>query len=143
MPFLLNHTQITIEEFKDPVIFFNLSINQYLADVNSFNFTLRHPKDNDEPSFQSYLDFYKKCLSKQVVINITEGDGGAIQFTFIGFIYAITCTGNDDMATSYDISGKGIFAKLDEISECSSYYRESIQGIIDKISTGFPLKKMN
>lgn len=110
------------------ILFSNLCINQYLADVNSFSFTWREKKKDKQSNYQEYVSFYQNNLAKQVIVKI--GTGNNTDFTFKGFISSISCSGNDDMATEYSISGKGDFAKFDEIEECNSYYKKTLSDIV-------------
>ncbi|MFT4204240.1 MAG: phage baseplate assembly protein V [Chitinophagaceae bacterium] len=122
----ISKTQIAVDG-KD-IVFSNLSINQYLADVGSFSFIWRVKKDSQKDSYSEYVDFYNKNLSKSVVITIGTGD--AADFTFKGFIHAISCSGREDTATEYSISGKGNIAKIDAVEECKSYYKKSLADIV-------------
>ena len=110
MAFQLTHTTIRVEGNDEDIIFSNLSVNQQLADVSSFHFTWRQPEG--EASLSSQVSFYNNNLSKEVTITI--GD----DFSFKGIIYAISCNNQDALGVSYEISGKGMFEKLNQIPEC-------------------------
>lgn len=142
MSYQLSHTTINIAGYdKNPVVFFNLSINQYLANTCSFNFSMTIPVANGISHYQAYIDFYNKILSQQVQINISEGKDGPSNFKFTGFVFAISCSNNDAAGATFDVSGKGLPAKLDEIEECNSFYRKTIDKIIDKVTTGISIQK--
>lgn len=129
MSFQITQTKINVNG-KD-ITFTNLSINQYLADAGSFSFAWREPKNNEQDSFQQYVSFYKQHLAKQVTITVNEGETPV--FTFKGFIQAISCNGDDDVAIEYNISGKGILAAIDEIPECNSYYKKNLSDIFSDV----------
>ena len=101
MAFELTHTKIKVGGNDDDIIFQNLTINQHLADVNSFHFTWRQPEG--EVSLSAQVSFYNNNLCKEV--NITIG----ANFTFKGIIYAISCNNQDSIGVSYEMSGKGLF----------------------------------
>src|SRR5688572_5987917 len=110
MAFQLTKTKIKVEGTDGDIIFSNLVINQYLADVNAFSFTWRQPEK--EVTLSNHVSFYQKNLSKVVTIDIHNN------FIFKGIIYAINCDNQDSLGVSYEIIGKGLFVKLDEVPEC-------------------------
>ncbi len=126
MAFQLTQIKIKVEGTDGDIIFSNLSINQYLADVNSFNFTWRQPEG--QSSLSNHINFYKKNLSKEVTITIDNN------FTFKGIVYAINCNNQDTLGVSYEIIGKGLFVKLDEVPECFSFFKQKIDKIFDKVN---------
>lgn len=126
MSFQLIHTQIRVEGNDEDIIFSNLFINQQLADVNSFHFTWRQPEG--EASLSAHISFYNNNLSKEVTITI--GD----DFTFKGIIYAITCNNQDRLGVSYEINGKGLFEKLNQVPECKSFYKKNITQIFNAVN---------
>ena len=119
--FQLSETQITIGGTE--INFSNLVINQYLADVNSFSFNWRQEKG--DANLSAYIDFYQNNLAKEVTITIQK------KFTFKGNIWTINCTNQDSLGIEYEITGKGIFAQLDEVPECNSFYKRTIQQIFN------------
>jgi type VI secretion system secreted protein VgrG len=126
MAFQLIHTTIRVEGNDADIIFSNLMINQQMADVNSFNFTWRQPEG--ETSLSAHISFYSDHLAKEVTITI--GDN----FTFKGIIYAINCSNQDSLGVSYDISGKGLFEKLNQVPECRSFYKKNITQIFNAVN---------
>ncbi|HQW85246.1 MAG TPA: phage baseplate assembly protein V, partial [Ferruginibacter sp.] len=102
------------------------TINQHLADVNSFHFTWRQPEG--EVSLSAQVSFYNNNLCKEV--NITIG----ANFTFKGIIYAISCNNQDSIGVSYEISGKGLFEKLNQVPECRSFYKKNITDIFNAVN---------
>jgi uncharacterized protein involved in type VI secretion and phage assembly len=126
MAFQLTHTTIRVEGSDADIIFSNLFINQQLADVNSFNFTWRQPEG--ETSLSDQISFYSDNLAKEVTI--TVGD----DLTFKGIIYAINCNNQDSLGVSYDISGKGLFEKLNQVPECRSFYKKSLTQIFNAVN---------
>ncbi len=126
MAFQLIHTTIRVEGNDADIIFSNLMINQQMADVNSFNFTWRQPEG--EASLSAHISFYRDHLAKEVTITI--GDN----FTFKGIIYAINCNNEDSLGVTYDISGKGLFEKLNQVPECKSFYKKNITQIFNAVN---------
>ena len=126
MAFQLPKTKIKVEGTDGDIIFSNLVINQYLADVNAFNFTWRQPEG--QSTLSNHITFYKNNLSKEVTIAIDDN------FTFKGIIYAINCNNQDTLGVSYEIIGKGLFVKLDEVPECSSFFKQKIDKIFEKVN---------
>ena len=129
MAFELINTTIRVEGNDEVIIFSNLTINQQLADVNTFNFIWRQPEG--EVSLSSHVSFYADNLSKEITITIGE------DFTFKGIIYAISCNNQDSLGVSYDINGKGMFEKLDQIPECRSFYKKNITDIFNAVNNHF------
>ena len=126
MAFELINTTIRVEGNDEVIIFSNLTINQQLADVNTFNFIWRQPEG--EVSLSSHVSFYADNLSKEITITIGE------DFTFKGIIYAISCNNQDSLGVSYDINGKGMFEKLNQIPECRSFYKKNITDIFNAVN---------
>ncbi|MEO6541849.1 MAG: phage baseplate assembly protein V, partial [Ferruginibacter sp.] len=81
-----------------------------------------------EASLSTHVSFYNDNLSKEVTITI--GD----DYTFKGIIYAISCHNQDSLGVSYDISGKGLFEKLNQVPECRSFYKKTITQIFDAVN---------
>jgi len=127
MPFQLTHTSIRVEGNDEDIIFSNLTVNQQLADVNSFHFTWRQPEG--EASLSAQVSFYSDHLSKEVTITI--GD----DFSFKGIIYAISCNNRDSLGVSYEIGGKGMFEKLNQVPECRSFYKKNITDIFNDVNS--------
>lgn len=127
MSFQLTHTKIRVEGNDEDIIFSNLMVNQQLANVNSFHFTWLQP--GGEPSLSSQVSFYTDNLSKEVTITI--GD----DFSFKGIIYAISCNNRDSLGVSYEISGKGMFEKLNQVPECRSFYKKSLKDIFNTVNS--------
>lgn len=129
MPFQLTHTKIRVEGNDEDIIFSNLSVSQQLADVNSFSFIWRQPEG--ESSLSTQVSFYNNHLSKEVTITIGE------DFSFKGIIYAISCNNRDSLGVSYEISGKGIFEKLNQVPECKSFYKKNISDIFNAVNSAY------
>lgn len=126
MAFELVKTTIKVEGSPDEIIFSDLVINQYLADVNSFSFTWR--QEEGHSSLADHVKFYQDYLSKVVTINIRD------DFSFKGMIYAINCNNQDSLGVSYDIVGKGMFVKLDEVPVCRSMYKMTLSDMFNKVN---------
>lgn len=129
--FALHETTITVEGDGEMsvVSFTNLHINQQLADSNSFSFIWR--TESRDTHFSTHVDFYRANLGKEVIISIGE------EFTFKGFIHSISCInqGGDAIANEYEVSGRGMFAKLDEVEECNSFYHKTLTDIFNSLNT--------
>ncbi len=126
MGFQLTQTKIKVEGTDGEVIFANLAINQYLADVNAFTFTWRQPEG--QATLAAHVSFYQKNLSKVVTITVDNN------FTFKGIIYGINCNNQDTLGVSYEIIGKGLFMKLDEVPECNSFSKQNLTQIFNKVN---------
>lgn len=118
----------------DKLSFSNLSIHQRLADVNSFSFIWR--VEREKASLGSHVDFYKQALGKEVTITINE------TFVFKGIIQSINCFNQYVHNVEYEISGKGLLLKLDEVPQCRSFVQQSIRNIFETLNQPYqaPLK---
>jgi len=125
--FALYETTIQVEGNDGNINFTNLSIAQQLADTNSFSFIWR--TEQREANFSTHVDFYRANLGKEVTVAISD------VFTFKGFISSISCTDYSATATEYQILGKGLFAKLDEVEECNSFYHKTLSDIFNALNT--------
>lgn len=125
-PGTLANVTIHIEGVGNPVSFSALSINQQLADINSFSFNWR--QEEGTPSLSGYVAFNRNHLAAEVTIDI-NGD-----FTFKGIIYAINCVEQDINGIIYEISGKGLFVKLAEIPESNSFYQKDLRHIFNTLN---------
>lgn len=129
--FDLNETIITVEDSGEMIFvyFTNLHMAQNLAETCSFSFVWH--TEQREVSFSTHVDFYRAHLGKEVTISV--GD----VFTFKGFITSISCLNQTetDLSTQYQVSGLGLFAKLDETVECNSFYHKSISDIFNALNT--------
>lgn len=129
--FALQETSITVEGDggMSAVSFTHLHIRQELADTCSFLFIWR--TENTDTSFSTHVDFYRTYLGKEVSISIGE------DYAFKGFIQSISCInqGGSAIANEYQVMGKGLFAKLDEVEECNSFYHKSLTDIFNSLNT--------
>ncbi|HYH14962.1 MAG TPA: phage baseplate assembly protein V [Flavisolibacter sp.] len=132
--FQLTQTRIKVEGTEGDIIFSDLVISQQLADVNGFSFIWR--QEEGDSSLPGHIAFYQKNLSKEVTINIHNN------LNFKGIVCAINCNNQDALGVSYEMSGKGLFVKLDEVPECNSFYKKSLSQIFTSINSGrnIPLK---
>jgi type VI secretion system secreted protein VgrG len=124
--FQLVHTSIKVEGTEGAIIYSNLIVNQYLADVNSFSFNWR--QEEKHASLNDHVSFYQKNLSKEVTINIHQN------LTFKGIIYSINCSNQDFLGVEYEISGKGHFIKLDEVPVCNSFFKKDLAAIFNTLN---------
>jgi type VI secretion system secreted protein VgrG len=126
--FQLTKTRIKVEGAEGDIIFSDLTISQSLADIGSFSFIWR--QEEGEASLSKHIAFYQKYLSKEVTINIENN------LVFKGIIYSINCDNQDALGVSYELNGKGLLIKLDEVPECNSFYKKSLTQIFNKINGG-------
>lgn len=129
--FALQETSITVEGDggMSAVSFTHLHIQQELADTCSFSFIWR--TESTDTSFSTHVDFYRAHLGKEVTISIGE------DYTFKGFVQSISCInqGGSAIANEYQVMGKGLFAKLDEVEECNSFYHKTLTDIFNSLNT--------
>ena len=95
MAFELINTTIRVEGNDEDIIFSNLTINQQLADVNTFNFTWRQPEG--EVSLSAHVSFYADNLSKEIAAPLATAGQiifGSFGFSFILIGTAISMFGN-------------------------------------------------
>lgn len=127
---ILTKTEIIIQDYNDnsPVVFSNLSLNETLINVNNFAFSLR-PVDTNG-SFNAILDFKKKVLGKNVQIDFKDGEGNS-NHKFNGIILEVNSFLVDNQYYEFNITGQGLFCKVNEIAECHSFYKKKLTDIID------------
>jgi phage baseplate assembly protein gpV len=133
--FELIRTKVKVEGYSKDIVFSNLTINQALADINSFSFIWR--QEEGKPTLTGHVNFYKKYLSKEVTISIQD------EFNFKGIIDSISCLRQDELGIDYEINGKGLFGRLDEVKECNTFYKKSIKQIFDTLNKGQGTKLKN
>jgi len=127
MDFQLTSIKIKIEGESNEISFSDLAINQYMADVNNFSFTWRQPEGG--AGFTNQVNFNKKTLSKKITINIHN------HLIFEGIVTAIHCGNQNTLGVEYEISGKGMFEKLNEVVECNSFYKKTVDKIFSDLNT--------
>jgi uncharacterized protein involved in type VI secretion and phage assembly len=125
--FQLISTRVNVEGENNDVVFSSLVIDQQLADVGSFSFIWR--LEEGEVSLSNHISFYQRALSKEVTIHI--GDN----YTFKGFICTIKCINEHVLGSEYEITGKGLFAKLDHVKLCNSFSNKTISQIFHTLNT--------
>jgi type VI secretion system secreted protein VgrG len=125
--FQLTEIEVKVDGTSGSVNFSNLVITQELADVNDFSFCWR--QEEGEASLAGHVEFYQKNLSKEVTISI--GD----DFIFKGLITSIHCFNQDSLGIEYEIKGQGLFARLNEVNECNSFYKKSLKQIFTDLNT--------
>ncbi len=122
----LAEVNIQVEGYDRPVNFNMLSIDQQLADVNHFSFNWR--QEQGEGSLSVYVTFNKNYLAKEVTININN------EFTFKGIICSINCIEQDFNGITYEITGQGLFVKLNEVQACNSFYQKDLNHIFNTLN---------
>jgi phage baseplate assembly protein gpV len=108
-----------------PVIFSGLSVREYLSDVSSFSFSWRQPEK--EFSLKDHVNFYEQNLGAEVEISIGSS------FKFLGIIYSISCQNEDEIGVEYEINGKGLAAKLEDVASCDSFFQKPIKDIVEDV----------
>lgn len=125
-PGTLANVTIHIEGVGNPVSYTALCINQQLADVNDFSFNWR--QESGTGSLAGYISFNRTHLAAEVTIEINN------VFTFKGIIFAINCVEQDSNGITYEIMGKGLFAKLLEIPSCNTFYQKDLSHIFNTLN---------
>ena len=128
---ILSKTEVTIQGYNNdkPLVFSNLSLSEALINVNSFSFSIK-PADTNS-SFSSIIDFKKKVLGKNVLIEFKDGEGKS-NHKFNGVVLEVNSSMVDEHHYEFYITGSGIFCKVNEIAECHSFYKKKLDAIIDK-----------
>lgn len=128
---ILSRTEIIISDYNDnnPIVFSNLSLSESLISVNNFSFCLR-PADTNS-SFSSIIDFKRRVLGKAVAIDFKDGEGNS-NHSFKGVILEVNSSLVDDRFYEFFINGSGHFCRVNEIAECHSFYRKTLDNIVDK-----------
>jgi type VI secretion system secreted protein VgrG len=117
------------------ILFFNLSVHEYLADVGTFSFNWQQPQK--VYGIKDHIDFYSENLGQEVEISIGNS------FVFKGIIVSINCGQQNNIGADYEISGKGLASKLEEAPVCKSFLKKSIKDITEDVLTGGIKHKIN
>lgn len=135
---ILAKTEITIQDYNNnkPVIFSNLTLSESLMSVNSFSFTIRPA--NDEGTLNAIINFKKEVLGKEVTLGF--GDGETTQYRFKGIILGVSSSLLDEHFYEFEITGCGLFAKVNELPQCRSFYKKSLDDIISAVFKDSSLK---
>jgi type VI secretion system secreted protein VgrG len=123
---------IQIQDVDKAIQFSNLTINQRLADTNSFAFIWR--VEQDDVALSKHVEFYKNNLGKQVSVTIDDS------FVFKGVIQNILCYNQFAHNTEYEVAGKGLLIKLDEIQQCKSFTKQTLKDIFQEIGGKTPMR---
>lgn len=123
---VLPEITIQVEGHNDPISYSNLTINQSLADINSFSFVWRQPAGVG--SLAAYINFNNTNLAKEVTINLSANN------VFKGIICAIHCVEQDSNGITFEVGGKGLFLKLAEIPSCNTFYQKTITEIFNELN---------
>ncbi len=123
---------VQVQDVQEDIHFSNLSINQRLADTNSFSFIWRIEKE--DATISDHVDFYKTHLGKEVTFTIDDG------FVFKGIIQLINCYNQFSHNVEYEVTGKGLLMKLDEVPQCKSFTKKTIKDIFSDLKGDMPMK---
>ncbi|MEE6186510.1 type VI secretion system Vgr family protein [Niabella digestorum] len=128
---LFTNVEVVIQDYNEdrPIVFSSLQLHEELLNVNHFSFSLQPAISEDILS--SVIDFKRRVLGKDVVIAFKDVDGNN-NHTFKGIVCEVNSTMIDEQYHEFQISGKGIFCKVDELKVCKSYYKQTLSDIIDK-----------
>lgn len=128
MPVEINEVviQVEVEDRNDPVYFNHLTVTQRLADANQFSYRWRLPAA--EVNLEVMLNFYKDNLGKQVSFTMDA-------FNFKGIIQHIQCVNQDDSGAEFEISGRGLLAKEDQVKQCRSFYKKKLKQVLESAKT--------
>lgn len=128
---ILTKTEIVIRDYNNngPIVFSNLSLSESLINVNNFSFSVRPIEPGS--GFSAILDFKKQVLGKSVQLDFKDGDGNT-NHKFNGIILEVNSSIVDDQYYEFHITGSGDFCKVNEIAECHSFYKKTLNDIIGK-----------
>jgi type VI secretion system secreted protein VgrG len=125
-PDALANVIVQVDGVDSAVNFYGLSISQKIGEVNDFSFKWR--QDEGAATLSGYTSFYRSHLSAEISVRIND------EFTFKGIITGINCLEQDANGIVYEIIGKGLFARLDGVQECNSFYQKTLQDIFNSLN---------
>lgn len=128
----LAEVSVQVQDVSEAINFSHLQISQRLADVNSFSFIWRIEKE--DAVLSDHVDFYKTNLGKEVTVTVDDG------FVFKGVIQLINCYNQFAHNVEYEVTGKGLLMKLDEVLQCSSFVEQSLKDIFSSLGGNAAMK---
>ena len=132
MPGHITHTVITIEGNTTAINFRSLTVMEKMLDVNKFSFTWA-PDEDAQASLSAIIAFKESNLGKEVLIKFLN-DTNSENHSFKGIILSIQSCPSDDSHLTYQLSGKGIFSRLEGRLDCNSFSSMTLQDIISEAS---------
>lgn len=132
-------TEITIQDYNDnkPVVFSSLQLQESMLSVNNFSFSLQ-PAISDD-ILTSIINFKKEVMGKEVLICFKDMDGKE-NHKFKGIVSEVNSAMIDERYYEFQVSGKGLFSKVDELKVCRSFYKKKLDAIIDSAFQNSDLK---
>ncbi|MCF3111506.1 phage baseplate assembly protein V [Niabella sp. CC-SYL272] len=138
---ILSKTEIIIQGYQNsqPVLFSNLLLDEALVKVNYFSFSMR--ADDDHATLDAIINFKKSVLGKELQIEFKDSSD-ASRHRFKGVIEAVNSSLIDEHYYEFQISGSGLFCKINKIPEYHSFYKQTLSDIIDKAYKDSELKSL-
>ncbi|SHI91504.1 type VI secretion system Vgr family protein [Flavobacterium terrae] len=127
---MVDKVSIQIGSFSQPVVYYNLVINQQLLGHHSFSFTWRI--GDVVMDFKSQADFIKKYMGAKVVITLKDAARGENVY-FKGIISEMEVLDNDGASKGFQIVGKSPTILLDEIKQSQTHFSSMLNEIVHKI----------
>lgn len=127
---MVDKVSIQIGSYAEPVVYYNLMINQQLLGHHSFSFTWRI--GDVVMDFKSQADFIKKYMGAKVVITFKDAARGENVY-FKGIISEIELLDNDGASKGFHIIGESPTILLDEMLQSQTHFAHSLNEIVQKI----------
>lgn len=127
---MVDKVSIEIGSFTQPVVYYNLIINQQLLGHHSFSFTWRI--GDVVMDFKSQADFIKKYMGAKVIITLKDTARGENVY-FKGIISEMEVLDNDGASKGFHIVGKSPTILLDEIQQSETHFSHNLNEIVDKV----------
>lgn len=127
---MVDKVSIQIGSYAEPVVYYNLMINQQLLDHHSFSFTWRI--GDVVMNFKSQADFIKKYMGAKVIITFKDAARGENVY-FKGVISEIELLDNDGASKGFHIVGESPTILLDEIQQSETHLARNLNEIVNKV----------
>jgi uncharacterized protein involved in type VI secretion and phage assembly len=127
---MVDKVSIQIGSYAEPVVYYNLMINQQLLGHHSFSFTWRI--GDVVMDFKSQADFIKKYMGAKVIITFKDAARGENVY-FKGIISEIELLDNDGASKGFHIVGESPTILLDEILQSQTHFTHSLNEIVQKV----------
>jgi uncharacterized protein involved in type VI secretion and phage assembly len=127
---MVDKVSIQIGSYAEPVVYYNLMINQQLLGHHSFSFTWRI--GDVVMDFKSQADFIKKYMGAKVIITFKDAARGENVY-FKGIISEIELLDNDGASKGFHIIGESPTILLDEILQSQTHFTHSLNEIVQKV----------
>ncbi|WP_345291142.1 contractile injection system protein, VgrG/Pvc8 family, partial [Flavobacterium hankyongi] len=127
---MVDKVSIEIGSFSQPVVYYNLILNQQLLGHHSFSFTWRI--GDVVMDFKSQADFIKKYMGAKVIITLKDTARGENVY-FKGIISEMELLDNDGASKGFHIVGKSPTILLDEIQQSETHFSHKLNEIVHKV----------